>query len=57
MLTVRLEGDGFAGGNVFYNAFLPVIVTEDLYDRVSARGFSYGYIGETQRNLIHRILR
>ncbi len=36
---------GFAGGLVFYNAFLPVIVTDDLYDRVSARGFSFGYIG------------
>ena len=36
---------GFAGGLVFYNAFLPVIVTEDQYDRVSARGFSFGYIG------------
>ena len=36
---------GFAGGLVFYNAFLPVIVTEDRYDRVSARGFSFGYIG------------
>ena len=36
---------GFAGALVFYNAFLPEIVTEDQYDRVSARGFSYGYIG------------
>jgi UMF1 family MFS transporter len=36
---------GFAGGLVFYNAFLPVIASEDQYDRVSARGFSYGYIG------------
>jgi len=36
---------GFAGGLVFYNAFLPVIVTEDRYDRVSAKGFSFGYIG------------
>jgi MFS transporter, UMF1 family len=36
---------GFAGGLVFYNAFLPVIVTEDRYDRVSAQGFSFGYIG------------
>ncbi len=36
---------GFAGGLVFYNAFLPVIATEDQYDRVSARGFSFGYIG------------
>jgi len=36
---------GFAGGLVFYNAFLPVIVTEDRYDRVSAKGFAFGYIG------------
>lgn len=36
---------GFAGGIVFYNAYLPEISTEDQYDRVSAKGFTYGYIG------------
>lgn len=36
---------GFAGGIVFYDAYLPLIVTEDRYDKVSAKGFSYGYIG------------
>ena len=36
---------GFAGGQVFYNSFLPLIATEDQYDRVSARGFAFGYIG------------
>jgi UMF1 family MFS transporter len=36
---------GFAGGLVFYNAYLPQIVTEDRYDRVSAKGYAYGYIG------------
>ncbi|NUO03698.1 MAG: MFS transporter [Saprospiraceae bacterium] len=36
---------GFAGGLVFYNAYLPLIATEDQYDRVSAKGFAYGYIG------------
>lgn len=36
---------GFAGGIVFYNSFLPVIATEDRYDDVSAKGFSYGFIG------------
>lgn len=36
---------GFSGGLVFYNAFLPQIASEDQYDKVSARGFSYGYIG------------
>ncbi len=36
---------GFAGGIVFYNAYLPTIVTEDRYDQVSAKGFAYGYVG------------
>lgn len=36
---------GFAGGIVFYNAYLPQIVTEDRYDAVSAKGFAYGYVG------------
>ena len=36
---------GYAGALVFYNSFLPDIATEDRYDAVSARGFSYGYVG------------
>lgn len=36
---------GFAGGLVFYNSYLPEITTEDQYDRVSARGFAFGYFG------------
>lgn len=36
---------GFSGSIVFYNAYLPEIATEDQYDRLSARGFSMGYIG------------
>lgn len=36
---------GFAGAIVFYNAYLPEIVTEDRYDSVSAKGFAFGYIG------------
>jgi UMF1 family MFS transporter len=36
---------GFAGGLVFYNSFLPVIATEDRFDKLSARGFAMGYIG------------
>lgn len=36
---------GWAGSIVYYNSFLPEIVTEDRYDTVSARGFSLGYIG------------
>lgn len=36
---------GFSGGIVFYNSYLPLIVTEDKYDKVSAKGFAAGYIG------------
>lgn len=36
---------GFAGGLVFYNAYLPIISSRDQYDSVSAKGFSYGFIG------------
>lgn len=35
----------FAGSLVFYNAYLHQIVTPDRMDKVSARGFSMGYIG------------
>jgi UMF1 family MFS transporter len=36
---------GYAGSIVFYNAYLPEIATEDQFDRLSARGFSMGYLG------------
>lgn len=36
---------GFAAGNIFYNAFLPVLAEGCDLDRLSARGFALGYIG------------
>ena len=36
---------GFGAGIVFYNAYLPEITTEEHYDKVSAKGYSYGYFG------------
>jgi MFS transporter, UMF1 family len=47
---------GFAGGVVFYNAFLPIIATEDQYDRVSARGFSYGYFGSVLLLIVNLVV-
>ena len=35
----------FGASIVFYNAFLPEITTEDQSDKVSSRGFAYGYLG------------
>lgn len=36
---------GYSGSLVFYDAFLPEIVTPDRYDVTSARGYSMGYYG------------
>jgi len=36
---------GYSGSLVFYNSYLPEIVTPDRLDSTSARGFSFGYIG------------
>jgi len=36
---------GYSGSLVFYDAFLPEVVTEDHYDATSARGYSMGYYG------------
>ncbi len=38
---------GYSGSIVFYNSYLPVIATADRQDKVSARGFSFGYLGST----------
>ncbi|MCB1024567.1 MAG: MFS transporter, partial [Acidobacteria bacterium] len=35
----------FAASNVFYNAFLIDITTEDMRDRISSYGYGAGYIG------------
>src|SRR5215510_9027140 len=35
----------FGASNVFYNAFLPEITTDDQADKVSSRGYAYGYLG------------
>ncbi len=36
---------GFTSANVFYDALLPHIATEEERDKVSARGYALGYLG------------
>jgi UMF1 family MFS transporter len=51
-----LASVGYAGALVFYNGFLPQIVTPDKMDNVSARGFTFGYIGSVILLLINLVL-
>ena len=45
MLSPFFASIGFWGSLVFYNAYLPEIASAKNQDRVSAKGFSLGYIG------------
>lgn len=45
LLVVLLSQIGFVAANVFYDGFLPVITTDDTIDKVSSKGFAFGYIG------------
>jgi UMF1 family MFS transporter len=43
---------GFWGAQVFYNSFLPEIAAPQDRDRISAKGFSYGYVGSVLLQLV-----
>ncbi|MBK8044633.1 MAG: MFS transporter [Haliscomenobacter sp.] len=47
---------GFAGGLVFYNAYLPEIASPEKYDRVSASGYAMGYIGSILLLILNLII-
>lgn len=55
-ITFILATIGFSGALVFYNAYLPEIASEDQLDRVSAKGFAYGYIGSVILLLINLVI-
>jgi MFS transporter, UMF1 family len=56
ILCLMMAAMGFVGSVVFYNAFLPEIAAPEDRDRVSAKGFSYGYIGSVLLQVIGFIL-
>ena len=45
VIMLVLAAVGFSGSLVFYNSYLPEIATIDKQDKVSAKGFTYGYVG------------
>ncbi len=52
LMCFMFAGIGFYGSQVFYNSYLPEIAAEADQDKVSARGFSFGYIGSVIMQLI-----
>ena len=45
IFCVMLASIGYSSGLVFYDAYLPEIAPKNMTDRISAKGFSYGYAG------------
>jgi UMF1 family MFS transporter len=45
LLVVLVTQIGFVAANVFYDGFLKAITTDDTIDKVSSKGFAFGYIG------------
>ncbi|HEY9363414.1 MAG TPA: MFS transporter, partial [Chitinophagaceae bacterium] len=52
VVTLIFACIGFWGSLVYYNSFLPEIAAPADRDRVSAKGFAYGYIGSVILQLI-----
>lgn len=52
LLCFMFAGIGFYGSQVFYNSYLPDIAAEKDMDRISAKGYSMGYIGSVIMQLV-----
>ena len=52
VICFALAAVGYTGGILFNNSYLPEIATVDHQDRVSAKAFSYGYVGSVILQII-----
>jgi UMF1 family MFS transporter len=52
VICAMIGSVGFAGSIVFYNAYLPEIAAVEDRDRISAKGFSMGYVGSVSLMLL-----
>jgi UMF1 family MFS transporter len=56
VICMMLAAFGFYSSLVFYNSYLPEIAAEEDRDRISAKGFTYGYIGSVLMQIIGFLL-
>lgn len=56
VLFFILAAIGYCGSLVFYNSYLPEIAAEQDRDRISARGYSFGYVGSVLLQIIGFVL-
>lgn len=52
LMCFMFAGIGFYGSQVFYNSYLPEIAAEADMDRVSAKGYTLGYVGSVLMQLV-----
>ncbi len=52
IICFALAAMGYIGGVMFNNSYLPDIASVDQQDRVSAKGFAYGYVGSVILQII-----
>ena len=52
LVCFMFAGIGFYGSQVFYNSYLPEIAAEKDMDKISAKGYTLGYIGSVLMQLI-----
>lgn len=52
LMCFMFAGIGFYGSQVFYNSYLPEIAAQKDMDRISAKGYTMGYIGSVIMQMI-----
>ncbi|MGC4101550.1 MFS transporter [Ferruginibacter sp.] len=52
IVCFMLAAMGYVGSLVFYNAYLPELAAPEDRDRISAKGYTYGYIGSVLLQII-----
>src|SRR5690606_35710761 len=56
VIAFMMAAMGYVGSLVFYNAYLPEIAAPEDRDRISAKGYAYGYIGSVLMQIVGFVL-